>query len=71
MTIGKPLGNREFQVLTLTAEGLEMTEIAAALYISPHTVKTHRLKILTKLGAHNAAHAVHLAYQAGLLGDAR
>jgi len=62
---GKPLSPREREVLTLTAEGREMDEIGAFLFLALNTVRTHRLNIYRKLGARNAAHAVHLAYQRG------
>jgi hypothetical protein len=47
--------------------GLPGPAIAAALFISLGTVKGHKNALYQKLGAHNGAQAVHLAYQAGLL----
>jgi DNA-binding CsgD family transcriptional regulator len=57
---------REQEVLDLMAEGYQDPAIAAALFISLGTVKGHKNALYQKLGAHNGAQAVHLAYQAGL-----
>ena len=54
-------------VLTLLAEGLRQTEIAARLAISPKTVASHIEHVLTKLGVHSRAEAVALVYRDGLL----
>jgi DNA-binding CsgD family transcriptional regulator len=61
------LSPREQDVLDLMAEGYQDPAIAAALFIAHGTVKTRKAAIYQKLGAHNGAQAVHLAYQAGLL----
>jgi DNA-binding NarL/FixJ family response regulator len=58
---------REVQILEFVAEGLTNTEIAAAMYLSEETVKSHVRHILAKLGAHSRAHAVALGYETGLL----
>jgi DNA-binding NarL/FixJ family response regulator len=58
---------RERDVLSLLAEGLRQTEIAARLAISPKTVASHIEHVLTKLGVHSRAEAVALAYRDGLL----
>lgn len=50
----QPIGNitnRELQVLRLVARGLTNAEIAGILKISPHTVKSHVVHVLQKLGA--------------------
>ncbi|WP_068139697.1 helix-turn-helix domain-containing protein [Limnochorda pilosa] len=47
----KDLSGREREILELLANGLNNREIAAALYISPHTVKNHVSSIYRKLGA--------------------
>jgi DNA-binding NarL/FixJ family response regulator len=49
------LSERELEVLRLMAQGLESQEIAARLYISLHTVQSHRKNILHKLDLHSAA----------------
>jgi DNA-binding NarL/FixJ family response regulator len=61
------LTERERQVLQLLTEGLEQTEIAKRLYISPKTVNTHTQSIFRKLGVRNRAHAVAAAYQLDLV----
>ena len=56
---------REHQVLSLMAEGCRNTEIAAKLYLSEKTVKTHVNHIFTKLGATDRVQAV-LYYRASI-----
>ncbi|GGD88042.1 response regulator [Microbacterium murale] len=46
---------RETEILLLVARGLSNDEIAAALYISAHTAKTHVKRIMAKIGAHDRA----------------
>jgi DNA-binding NarL/FixJ family response regulator len=62
----KLLSDREQQVLSLIARGLSNTEIAAALHITDHTVKTHVASILRKLSLRDRVHAVIFAYESGL-----
>jgi DNA-binding NarL/FixJ family response regulator len=54
---------REREVLNLVAAGLNNTEIARELDLSPLTVKTHVARMRTKLGARDRAQLVVLAYQ--------
>lgn len=49
----EPLTEREEQVLAKVASGLSNSEIAAELYITLSTVKTHVASLMTKLGARN------------------
>ncbi|MDX3077373.1 response regulator [Streptomyces sp. NPDC088354] len=61
------LSERERQVLTLVARGLNNTEIAEALGLSPLTAKTHVSRIMGKLGARDRAQLVIAAYESGLV----
>jgi DNA-binding NarL/FixJ family response regulator len=58
---------RERQVMALVAEGKSNDEIAAALFVSPLTVRTHVHRAMTKLGARDRAQLVVIAYQSGLV----
>ncbi|MFF7681251.1 response regulator [Microbacterium sp. NPDC007973] len=61
------LTDREREVLRHIARGRSNDEIAASLFISPHTAKTHVKNTMLKLGAHDRAQLVIAAYESGLL----
>jgi len=61
---------RESEILLLVARGLSNDEIAADLYISPHTAKTHVKRVMAKIGAHDRAQCVIYAYERRLLSPA-
>ncbi|MEI6027684.1 MAG: LuxR C-terminal-related transcriptional regulator [Betaproteobacteria bacterium] len=65
--VANALTAREVQVLEYVREGSSNQQVAAALTISPLTVKNHIQKILRKLGASNRAQAVARAMSLGLL----
>ena len=53
---------REAEVLALIAAGLTNTQIAARLYVTEATVKTHINHLFSKTGTHDRAQAVSYAY---------
>ncbi|GAA2164137.1 response regulator transcription factor [Actinomadura napierensis] len=61
------LTEREADVLRLVAKGRSNAEIAAELFVSPQTVKTHVGNILAKLQARDRTQAVIFAYETGFI----
>ncbi|MFD8194969.1 response regulator [Streptomyces wuyuanensis] len=64
----EPLSAREREVLVLVARGTSNREIAAELFVSEATVKTHLTHIYGKLAVRDRASAVATAYDRGILG---
>ncbi|WP_127502435.1 response regulator [Actinoplanes solisilvae] len=60
------LTEREREIVTLVAAGLNNHEIAERLLVSPATARTHVSRSMTKLGARDRAQLVVFAYQSGL-----
>jgi DNA-binding NarL/FixJ family response regulator len=61
------LTEREREVLALVGRGRSNDEIAADLFVSPATVKTHVSRVLSKLYARDRAQLVVAAYESGLV----
>ena len=61
------LSPRQREILQLIAQGRATKEIASLLQLSVNTVKTHRLKLMEKLGAHEITGLVRYAARLGLL----
>jgi DNA-binding NarL/FixJ family response regulator len=66
-TLPDDLTPREAEVLTLIAGGLSNREIAAKLFVSEATVKTHINHVFSKISVRDRAQAVHYAYTHGLV----
>jgi DNA-binding NarL/FixJ family response regulator len=60
------LSKRELEVLGLIGKGMSSPEIAEKLFLSTHTVDTHRKNLLAKLGLSNSAALVKYANDRGL-----
>jgi len=63
---GLDLTEREREVLNLMIEGLNNTQIAGRLTVSPSTIKSHVSNILAKLGVASRTEAVSLALRTGI-----
>lgn len=61
------LSEREQEIITFIAEGYTNSEIAERLFLSPHTVNTHRKNIMHKLGVNNTAAVVMYAVKTNLV----
>lgn len=58
---------RELEILEAIAAGLSTREIAARLFVSENTVKTHSSRLFDKLNARRRTQAVQIAKEAGLI----
>src|SRR5947207_637606 len=62
-----PLTDREREVLTASAGGASIAEVAASLHLSEGTVRNYLSEAIQKLDARNRVEAAHLAQQKGWL----
>jgi DNA-binding NarL/FixJ family response regulator len=63
----EPLSSREAEILALMADGLSNAEIAARLYLSPNTMKSHTQNIYGKLDVHSRMQAVNKGRELNLI----
>ncbi|WP_332839705.1 response regulator transcription factor [Brevibacterium yomogidense] len=70
-TVLSPLTDRELDVMKLVATARSNAEIAAELFLSEQTVKTHVSRILGKLGLRDRTQIVVAAYESGLVNPSR
>lgn len=61
------ISSRELEIIDLIAQGFTTKEIAAKLFLSAHTVMTHRKNIMSKLGVKNTAGIVIYAVRENLI----
>ncbi|OAN60690.1 hypothetical protein A8B79_09210 [Balneola sp. EhC07] len=66
-TISGQLTDREVELIKLIGEELTMKEIADKIFLSEHTVKTHRKNIMAKLDVKNTAGMIKKAFILGLI----
>lgn len=64
---GMNISDREMEIIALIAEGNSNKEIADKLFLSTHTVTTHRKNIMNKLGVNNTAGLVLFAVRENLV----
>jgi DNA-binding NarL/FixJ family response regulator len=65
------LSERELGVVRLVAQGLSNAEIAARLYLSEATIKSHIARILAKLGLRDRVQIAIFAYENGIVRPGR
>jgi DNA-binding NarL/FixJ family response regulator len=61
------LSERELDVLAGLARGLMTEDVAAEMFLSPHTIRSHVKAAMRKLGAKTRTHAVAIALAAGAI----
>ncbi|MCK6649507.1 MAG: response regulator transcription factor [Bacteroidia bacterium] len=64
---GINISEREMEIIKCIAEGLSNKEVADKLFLSTHTVTTHRKNIMAKLGVNNTAGLVLFAVRENLI----
>jgi DNA-binding NarL/FixJ family response regulator len=65
------VSERELQVVRLVAQGLSNAEIAARLYLSGATIKSHVARTLAKLGLRDRVQIAVFAYEQGIVRPGR
>ena len=61
------ISKRESEIITHIAEGFTNAQIAEKLFLSAHTINTHRKNIMSKLGVKNTAGIVMYAVKTNLI----
>ena len=64
---GNIFSDREFEIIMLVHQGFESKQIAEKLFLSKHTINTHRKNILNKAGKTNIADLIYYLEELGLL----
>ena len=64
---GNIFSDREFEIIKLVQEGLDSEQIAEKLFLSKHTVNTHRKNILEKTGKAHISELIYDLHERGLL----
>lgn len=67
MSLNNKISHREKEILLLISSEFTMKEIAAQLFISLHTVISHRKNLMIKMNARNTAGLVRKGYENGYL----
>jgi DNA-binding NarL/FixJ family response regulator len=70
-SVAGSLSERELGVVRLVAQGLSNAEVAARLYLSEATVKSHVARVLAKLGLRDRVQVVVYAYEHGIVRPGR
>jgi DNA-binding CsgD family transcriptional regulator len=64
---GLPFSQREFEIIQLVGQSLSSEQIAEKLFLSTHTVNTHRRNILKKTGKTNISDLIYTLKEEGLM----
>ena len=67
LMMGVPFSEREFEIIRMIVSGMNSEEIAEKLYLSVHTVNTHRRNILNKTGKETISELIYNLMEQGLL----
>jgi DNA-binding CsgD family transcriptional regulator len=67
LQIGHNFSYREFEIIKLIQQGLDSEKIAEKLFLSRHTVNTHRKNILDKTGKSHISELIYYLHETGLL----